>query len=264
MPDTHARALGMDETLMRTIHMDVVRTGQHILFLEALSEPPEAPSDDCFSAFTGHIRRIERLLYTFASTNAAFSYLQGFNELVTPLYYVLTRGLGRDLDMCEAACFFLFQRLVTATSLCEYFTMGDRAVVVIAKMQEFEAIIRRHVQKVAQALQKARVTPLEFAFRWFVVLFAQDYGMPDLLVIWDALMDRRADIMEFVLYVAAAQLRELEPTLGTATGPSELLAVLHSVRTEEIDGMLEVAEEMWRADHPVRGKRKASPKPARR
>lgn len=238
--------LPSDAKLMQEVHTDVIRTGRQIYFLAPSGEPPDADASDPTSAFSEHIRRIERALYVFGVTNASISYMQGFNELIMPLYYVATKGIAADLDTCEAVSFFALQRLITATGVGELYNMKERqANVVLTKMCEFEHLLREHLPRLAEDLQSHGISPMHYAYRWFTLLFGQEYDIPSLLVLWDEMMSHKADIMEFAYYIGIAQLKVLEVDILGTDVLSKKMELLQKFRIDSVRRVIEDAKTMW-------------------
>jgi hypothetical protein len=51
-----------------------------------------------------------RILFVFARLNPKVEYVQGMNEILAPIFYVVNHGRGR---VQEAACFYMFNALMT-------------------------------------------------------------------------------------------------------------------------------------------------------
>ena len=247
--------------LMLEVHNDVIRTGRQILFLPATGEPPDAEPSDPYSAFSEQIRRIERVLYVFGVTNASIKYMQGFNELIMPLYYVATKGLKADLDTCEAVSFFALQRLITATGVSELYDMKDaKAAVVLAKMNEFENLLKKHLPELAKDLQERGIIPIQYAYRWFTLLFGQEYDIPSLLILWDEMIMHKADIMEFAYYIGISQMKILEENILGTTILSQKLEQLQKFRIDSVGEVIQMAKDMWDEDNKAKQKQKVKAK----
>jgi hypothetical protein len=80
-----------DNALMGIVHADVIRTGRTIFFLPARPIPmdDESYGADHMYQWGQHCRRLERILYVFARLNRGLGYMQGFNQLIVPFYYIL-------------------------------------------------------------------------------------------------------------------------------------------------------------------------------
>lgn len=52
-----------------------------------------------------------RILFIFAKLHPKVQYVQGMNELIAPIFYLLQRGGGKE-GVQEAACFFMFNNVM--------------------------------------------------------------------------------------------------------------------------------------------------------
>ena len=60
-----------------------------------------------------HWEAIERILFIYAKLNPGLGYVQGMNEILGPLYYVVaTQGDPKDFIHAEADSFFIFTALI--------------------------------------------------------------------------------------------------------------------------------------------------------
>ncbi|OHT13538.1 TBC1 domain protein [Tritrichomonas foetus] len=239
--------------LMELIHGDVIRTSHHIQFLPFPDQDAPEPEseEDILMPYHEQIRRIERILYIFASLNRTISYLQGFNELCTVLYYAYSSALSvfdDQKDMMEAFVFYSFQSLLASTKLNELFTTQDKSSLIHNRMAEFMQILKRHRPKTYKIIRKHDIHPLCFCFRWLNMLFAQDYMMPSLMLIWDSLMAHFHELVDYANYIAVAQVKMTEHTLD----PNDYVQTITSLQrniAENIQPLLFWAKKYWDEDH---------------
>ena len=247
-----------DADLMRAIHEDVIRTVRPIVFLRC-DETDTSHPEDVFGPFNGHMRRLERILYIFAKCNLSIKYMQGFNELVVPIYYVLTQGMNAGIDSEEAVAFFTLQRLITATSLGEMYNVREDGKVAFQKMDEFEELLTKHLPELAEDLRRFEIPPMQYAYRWLTLLFGQEYDLPNLILVWDEMIDHGSELMDFAYYVGIAQLMELQEDVLLAEDQSSKLQRLQGCRLDVVPRILNNARRMWDMD---RGKRPSEVKEA--
>jgi hypothetical protein len=239
-----------NDRVMWTIHADVCRTLQHIAFF-----PPDCEAEDAGSflgAHIHHMRRIERILYIFASVNPTLSYLQGFNELCAPLYFVNNAALhylGDDPDEAEALSFACLNNLINGTEVNSFYTTMDNSSIIRHKMNRFVDLMRVHLPEVQAVLDAHEIHPLQYCFKWFSLLFAQEHQQPTLLIIWDSLFAHYEDLMNYVSYVTIAHIEELKPKLLAPCTFAELMEGLQRPRVRNIFEVLKRADDFYRADH---------------
>lgn len=241
-----------NNSLMGLIHGDIIRTGHHIVnipFADVRESPEE---DDILMPFHTHMRRIERVLYVFANCNRTLSYMQGFNEIVSVLYYVMASAIvyfNYDWLELETFVFYTFQRLLAVTKLSELFTTQDKCSLIHGRMREFMALMKVHLPVAYQIVSKHDIHPLHFVFKRMNLLFAQDQEIPGLVVIWDAMLARFPDIVDFGSYLMLGLVKMVEGLLD-ADDYVQTMAVLQKLRPCNWRLMLEYANKFWAEDHP--------------
>lgn len=241
-----------DSQLMDLIHIDMVRTSHHIVFLPYPDHSvKQTDSKDILLPYHQHMRRIERILYMFAKTNSSLSYLQGFNELITVIFYVLSSSLvyfGNDWLEVEAFSFYIFQEIFSTTRLIDLFTIKDQLDLVNERLSTFMNILEKHLPKAYKIIQDLGIHPLCYVFKWLNLLFAQDHLMPNLLLIWDDLFSHFEDILTFDYYIAVANIALIEKDLDP-NSYSGTLSILQKTEINDIKQLLKVANKLWKEDY---------------
>ncbi|OHT06720.1 TBC1 domain protein [Tritrichomonas foetus] len=196
--------------LMLTIYSDISRSGRQFFFFPP-EEPPEGAPDNSLSHFIVHMRRLERILYVFGSLNASLSYMQGFNELVSPLYFAMVSSrqlFDDDLDCVEAISFHCLQELITGTKIQEFYMTQDESSIIYHKMGDFQKVLDKNLPNVSKILEFHDIHPLQYAYKCLNLLFAQEHPMPTILIIWDALFAHIEDLMDYCYYVEVSRIAE--------------------------------------------------------
>lgn len=241
-----------NDELMELIHGDVIRTAHHLQFLpyaDPDAPEPESP-DDLLMPYHEQIRRMERILYVFSTLNRTLSYLQGFNELVIVIYYAYSLALNYfhdDFTEMEAFVFFTFQALMASTKLNELFTTQEHSCMIHNRLNEFMKVLQQHLPKTHKLITDLDIHPLCFCYRWLNLLFAQDYLMPNLMLIWDSIMSHFHELVEYNTYVAVAQVTMIEPLL-TSDDQIEIITILQRTQVSNVQGLLYWANKFWDED----------------
>lgn len=254
------------DSLMAVIHGDIVRTGRLIYFLDPLElekvinhvSIPGVPDgkfrddqDEVLSHWEQHIRRLERVLYVFASLNTGIGYMQGFNELIFPFYYVVMKGISlfnNDIDMAECMCFNMLQWLLTNTRIYDFYTTQDHSII-MHHLQDFVALTKKHVPLVSRAVQSLGIHPLLYCLRWFTLLFTQEHELPYLLGIWDSLFAHSKELMDYAMYVALGHLKQIEGKVNSKDYTETIFVLQNMDVRNQIRPLLEFAEKCWEKDH---------------
>lgn len=253
-----------NNSLMGIVHGDIVRTGRTIFFLPPKPIPlkddsPEEKKyeEDYMYQFGEHARRLERILYTFASMNVGLGYMQGFNELVVPFYYVLFKAqslLNNDLDLVEALAYQCLQTLLTESTLNEFYTTADNSSIIMHQLDDFRGLLAKHLPDVSAIVERLKIHPLLYSFRWFNLLFSQEHDLPTLLSIWDCMLahfnlDNPKELMECVFYVGVGHLNNIKGRLDR-TNYGTTISALQNMTDLDIKAILAFANECWSVDHP--------------
>ena len=240
-----------NNTLMELIHGDIIRTGHHIRYIPYADVRESPEEDDELMPWHEHMRRIERILYIFANCNRTLSYMQGFNEIVAVLYYVLACGIvyfNCDWLELETFVFYMFQRLLAVTKLSELFTTQDQCSLIHGRMREFMALLKKHLPDAHEIISKHDIHPLHFCFRRMNLLFAQDQDIPGLVMLWDALFAHFPDIVDFVNYLMLGNVAIVKELLNKEDY-AQTMAVLQKLRLCNSKKLLDDANKFWREDH---------------
>jgi len=136
-----------------------------------------------------HWEVVERMLFLYAKLNPGQGYVQGMNEIIGPIYYVLASDIRQEWqEHAEADCFFCFTNLMA--DIRDFFikTLDDSATGIQAMMIRLNNRLSEVDQAVATVLQDQGIRMQYFAFRWLTLLLSQEFSLPDVLRLWDALL----------------------------------------------------------------------------
>ena len=131
-----------------------------------------------------------RALFVYAKLNPGIKYVQGMNELLAPFLFVF----GSDPDAAEAAhaeadAFFCFVELMgeCRDHFCKQ--LDDSAAGINGTLASLAGALRDLDPALAAHIFDANgLTPYFFGFRWVTLLLTQEFDLPDLLQLWDALL----------------------------------------------------------------------------
>lgn len=244
-----------NKDLMNLIHGDIVRTGRHIMKLPEFPLPG-VEYDALINGevnilkWEGHMRRMERILYIMGSINPALSYMQGFNELLMPIYitvYDARAMLNGDLDEVECLCFFMLHNLISRTQITDLFTTQDKSSIIIHRLKEFSTILEKHVPRAFGIIDKFQIHPVCYCYRWFSLLFCQDYDLSKVLIIWDALLTNFDIIVSYSFYIGAAQVEMVKDSLSEEDYAATIQC-LQNLPDLDVAAVLKIAANFWFID----------------
>jgi hypothetical protein len=232
---------------MALIHGDLVRTGHHIYCLPALPLSAAGPIVDPNSMFSGHLRKMERILYTLGMVNRALSYNQGFNELLQPFYHLLfsmKHVFQNDEMVIECLAFQFLLRLLNETRLAKLFVVGISVTSLLNELSEFSKLLQKLQPRVHARLARLELEPFSYCYRWFSLLFAQEFEMPNVLMIWDHLLLHVSELTRYSFLVGLGFLKCWEKEIP-AMGPPEFLAQCQALRPQDIPAAIAYADATW-------------------
>jgi hypothetical protein len=188
---------------------------------------------------------LKRILLIFAKLNPGIRYVQGMNEVVSPLFYVFkTDPDESNAANAEADTFFCFVQLLSdfRDHFCQQ--LDNSVVGIRSTMAKLTALLKKHDEELWRHLDvTTKVNPQFYAFRWITLLLTQEFDFPDSLRIWDSLLSNPDGPLEILLRVCCAMLMCIRSRLlgGDFTMNLKLLQHYPYVDTNHL---LHIAEEL--------------------
>ncbi|CAI5959418.1 unnamed protein product [Closterium sp. NIES-65] len=197
-PTSVWRQYFQDSEIFEQIDRDVRRTHPEMLFFTRNDGSGLTPAQEA----------MRRLLLIFAKLNPGIRYVQGMNEVLAPIVYVFANDPDKAHAVhAEADAFFCFVDLLS--DFRDFFCQQlDNSVVGIrSAISRLAEILRRHDEELWRNLEYvSKVNPQFYAFRWITLLLTQEFGFPQILRIWDALLACPEGPMDMLLRVCCAML----------------------------------------------------------
>ncbi|KAL2809292.1 RabGAP/TBC [Aspergillus granulosus] len=199
-PSNTGRGRGLDEAIWHQISIDVPRTSPHIQLY----------------SYEATQRSLERILYVWAIRHPASGYVQGINDLVTPLWQVflgvyvtdLNVGEGMDpgqlprsvLDAVEADSFWCLTKLLDGIQDNYIYAQPG----IHRQVRALHDLTARIDSTLAKHLEKEGVEFMQFSFRWMNCLLMREMSVQNTIRMWDTYMAEEQGFSRFHLYVCAA------------------------------------------------------------
>ncbi|KAL0225473.1 hypothetical protein RCL1_003385 [Eukaryota sp. TZLM3-RCL] len=223
-----------------------------------------------------------RILFLFAKLNPAIKYIQGMNELLSPIFYTFETvyssfnqstvdssifssdlwssevigsqgGYNVPITAVEADVFFVFNLLMSKCrdNFIESLDHDSRHGI-RSKMMEIQSIIQRFDCPLINHFKSLSVDPQYFALRWVSVLLSQDFSLADTVRVWDSLfaINRHMDVSKpFILYICSAMILIIRDDLIKSDFPT-LLSKLQRYESNEnlIESILDYARKIYMKD----------------
>lgn len=192
------------------------------------------------------IRRIlARLLYIWAMRHPASSYVQGINDLATPLIAVLLNGYFHErnvldgsimdevtddvLEEVEADCYWCLTNLLAGIQ--DHYTSDQPGVQ--RMVMRLEELITRIDGDLTNHLKETGIEFIQFAFKWMNCLLLREFNLPCVIRLWDTyLSEGGAGFEDFHVYVCAAFLCQFSAQVR-AMEFDELFGFMQNIPTED-------------------------------
>lgn len=138
-----------------------------------------------------HADVVSRILFIYSKFEPQVSYVQGMNEILAPIYYVLSFDRVSDdeaIDDVEADSFWCFYNLMCI--LRELFDKYEdkKEHGIAAKTIRLKKMLKVVDKNLSEYLNNIGFDFSIFTFRWISLMFSQDFHMIDILRIWDFLL----------------------------------------------------------------------------
>lgn len=191
------------------------------------------------------IRRVlARLLYVWAMRHPASSYVQGINDLTTPLLVVFLADYyeGEDvldghvmnhlseerLDELEADVYWCLTNLLSGIQ--DHYTTDQPGVQ--RMVLRLEELVQRIDADLCAHLEEMCVQFLQFSFRWMNCLLLREFELRCVVRLWDTYISEKDGFEDFHVYVCAAFLCQFSPQLQ-AMSFDELLGFMQTIPTQD-------------------------------
>jgi len=198
--DDDTRTMQEQETL-RQVLVDVPRTAPDVVLFR----------DDRIRKALG------RLLYIWACRHPASSYVQGINDLATPLISVFLSEYKEDADALdgkimddisddemfevEADTYWCLTNLLAGIQ--DHYTNDQPGVQ--RMVMRLEELVARIDADLTQHLRETGIEFFQFSFKWMNCLLLREFNLPCIMRLWDTyLSEGDGGFEDFHVYVCAA------------------------------------------------------------
>jgi hypothetical protein len=193
---------------------------------------------------------LKRVLFVWSVRHPACGYVQGMNDILMPLVYVLLSEVYQSRNDCSSTCFTMEMGNVTSASI--HCVEQDKVLSiqaidnlslllddveadvywcfnsVLESIQDFYTFAQPGIQRRIQLLERllGRVCPnlydhfkrqgvelVQFAFRWFNCLLIRELPFPVIVRLWDSVLCEEDGFGSFYVFLCASLLHFLEKDL---------------------------------------------------
>jgi TBC1 domain family member 2 len=230
---------------------------------------------------------MRRILYLFAAVHPESGYVQGMNEILSPLIIVFmsehvaagskARHVEGFLELdsladvlreekiaeAEADSYWCFAELVSG--VLDNYTAGQPGM--HRRMAQLGNLVRVVDPPLAAHLEAEGCHAMQFAFRWISVLMLREFRLPLVVKLWDALLGQVDGFGSFLVYLSAALIVNWRDELLAMEFADIVVHLLHmptgSWSDQDVNFLLAQAC-LWSREHKLdRLERPRSPSPGK-
>ena len=189
---------------------------------------------------------IERILFVWSKYNKGVRYVQGMNEIVGILYYVLANDQNDEWSVwAEADTFWLFNALIGGDDMRDVFISGfdEHDTGIHGRLITMQQLLQRHDPEVSEHLQDLGIEISFYAIRWWTTLLCREFLLPDTIRLWDS-MFASTHKDNFLRYVCVIMVMSIRDRLlkGDFT---ICLQLLQDFPSTSVDQLLEASRALW-------------------
>lgn len=220
--------------LLDEIRKDVVRTHPDLYFF---LEPEQNLGQRRYAA-------LERILFVWAKLNKGVRYVQGMNEIVGTLYYVLANDMNEEWACeAEADTYFLFNSLMIEMRDVFVPALDDADTGIQGRISNMSSLLALHDPEVRCHLEDCGIDASFYAIRWLTTLLSREFLLPDTIRLWDSMFasTHKDNFLRYVCVTMVMAIREdlLKGDFSTC------LRLLQSYPPTNLDHLLESSRALW-------------------
>jgi len=249
-----------DEFLLYEISKDVVRTHPDLqFFLDAVHGPARYES-------------LKRVLFVYAKLNPGVKYVQGMNELLGALFYVLAAQSPQVSESEELSQLFSAQAAEADAFNCFTVLMGELRDVFVedlddsttgikGRMAAIDSLLGHHDPELHGWLTALGVDPTFYTLRWITTLLSREFDLPDTLRLWDAFLSERGMRAReiWLAYFCVSMIIGIRSELLVADFGGAINALqAYPPSAPSIERLLEVASDLRSQDQSMSNSRSTS------
>lgn len=185
-----------------------------------------------------HADVIARILFIYSKFSPDVSYVQGMNEIIAPIYYCFSYDKlyeEENENDIEADTFWTFYLLMQKMKYVFNREEDKTDAGITGKALRLELLVSLVDKDIYTHFGKYKLDFSLFAFRWFILIFSQDFLMIDILRLWDFIFSEE-DIFKNVYCVSLAIMLMKKDTIlvSDLTGMIEELQNLGGLDIESL------------------------------
>ena len=189
-----------------------------------------------------------RMLFLFSKMNIKIGYIQGMNEIIAPLYYTIYNEekyyLKNDLyePDVEADCFASFACLMELIGHCFLFDEKNLNKGLQAKIIQLKESLKICDKELDSHFKKINFDLEIISFKWIMLIFTQDFMLPDLIRLWDSILGDSNIYYQIILICIAILIINKQKIIKS--GFSGILSILQNIGDMDVENLLNKTYEL--------------------
>lgn len=172
------------------------------------------------------------------------------NEILAPIYYIFAQDPHPDYaNYAEEDAFYCFTALMAEIRDGFVKTLDRSTEGIAGYMQRVSDLLKSQDPAIWQHLEELSIQPLFYAIKWVLLLFTQDYEIPDVLRIWDSLLSDPYRF-KYLYYMCIAKILHFREELINSDF-AQALTLLQKHEQIEADVLIAEANQLIIADARV-------------
>ncbi|KAI9126013.1 hypothetical protein K1719_003431 [Acacia pycnantha] len=214
---------------------------------DLLRTHPDMPFFSGDSSFSRQNKEaMKNILLLFARLNPAIRYVQGMNEVLSPIYYVFSTDTDKEnAANAEADSFSCFVRILSDSvdHFCQQ--LDDSSSGILSTLSRLSDLLKVNDEELWRHLEfKTKVKPQFYAFRWITLLLTQEFSFDKILRIWDTILSNPFGIQDILLRICCAMLLCVKRRLMSGDFVDNLKLLQHYPVDINIEFLLQVAQDI--------------------
>jgi hypothetical protein len=237
-PDAWSRRAVADfcesAVLLDEVRKDVVRTHPDLAFFLI-------PRDDLGAR---RYAALERILFVWATYNKGVRYVQGMNEIVGAIYYVLAKDSKEEWAAhAEADTYHLFSTLLAEMRDVFVADLDEADTGIQGRLAHMHKLLQVHDPEVKEHLDEVEIDVSFYAVRWWTTLLSREFLLPDTIRLWDS-MFASTHKDNFMRYVCVTMVLTIRDSLLKGDF-STCIKLLQGYPPTHMDHLIESSRALW-------------------
>ena len=189
-----------------------------------------------------HADVLGRILFIYSFFNPDLSYNQGMNEILAPIYYCFAYDrlfLDESVEEIEADAFWTFVNIMKDIRSSFDHNHPKNTFFKADLLEKMLAIVDKEL---FDALADNGIKFEYFAYKWFILLFSQEFQFLDVLKLWDMMFSQDNKFV-YVFYIALAYLKYRKEEIVNGDMASIML-LFQETQTVDVDELIPSAKDI--------------------